>query len=240
MFGAILTSLFLPSVPGTQDLSPLIDPQIAQYYSRALASASEGENQKAIGMLKLLLIPEGTTVSIDLSGVPYGDRQRVRFAIAQGFELWRSALPDDFPFRLVSDDPEANVQIRMSPTSMGPSGKCMGEIRATRKVQWNRYVHYVEFSATIDIAYQSNPQKALATDELIHVVGHELGHALGLGDSDFGNRIMGPVALGRPFARVHEEEITAVRTFRQQIREQLERIEKTTRLTSKPPLSVTP
>ncbi len=240
MFGAILTSLFLFPVNQPPNLPPSIDPQIAQYYSRALASAAEGENQKAMGMLKLLLIPEDTSVSLDLSRIPSGDRPRVRQALIQGFELWRSALPNDFPFRLTPDDPEAPVQIRVIPASIGPSGNCMGEIRATRKVQWNRFVHYVEFTATIDVAYQSSEQRSLSSEEFVHVVGHELGHALGLGDSNLSNRIMGPVVLGNPFARIHEEELNAVRAFRQILREQLERIQKTLKNPSPPSLLVTP
>ncbi len=239
MFGATLTTLSLALTALSTDLPPSIDPQIAQYYSRALASALEGETQKATGMLKLLLIPEDTSAFLDLSRVPPGDRQRVRDALTRGFELWHTALGGDFPFHLTPNDPEAPVQIRVLSESIGHSGNCMGEIRATRKVQWNQFVHYIEFTATIDIAYQSDRQRALSSEELIHVLAHELGHALGLGDSDLSNRIMGPVMLGNPFARIHEEEIHAVRAFRQQIREQLERIQKASRRPS-PPVTPSP
>ncbi|MCH8274184.1 MAG: matrixin family metalloprotease [Armatimonadetes bacterium] len=208
----------------------LVDRPLADYYARALAAESEGEPHKALAMLNLLLIPEETYVAVDYSALPENERARFRRGVALAFEMWGEALGDDFPFRLVAEDPDAQVQLRFLDDIKNGSADCKGEIRSKRRIQWNHEVHYSEFTAEIDVSKFGRGGKFLGEGDVTHIVAHELGHALGLGDASARDRIMGAVAIGNPYGKLHASEVEAVKAFRQLIRAQINRISSDIRL----------
>jgi hypothetical protein len=94
----------------------------------------------------------------------------------------------------------------------------MGEMLLTRRVSWSKRSHKGEIDGYIKISKYSRPGRVLTADEITHIVAHELGHAFGLNDCENVREIMGPVLIGRPFARLTEQEVRRVKQTREAVR----------------------
>lgn len=224
MFVAGISSLLFFTGPTSETMPRLVDGPLLDYYSRAV-NAARSEPQKALAMLELLLVPENTEVVADYSGIPQSERAAFQRGVERGFSMWKQALGNDFPFRLVaqaSSDKAAPLKFVDVMPDSAPDHK--GEIRTTRKIQWNRSVHYGEFIATISITKFGIGKSLMAERDVAHVTAHELGHGLGLADAEDLQHIMGPVELGNAYARLSDDEAEAVRAFRKTIRGQIARI----------------
>lgn len=225
MLVAGLSTLVIFSGASTEAMPRLIDSPLLDYYSRAVSAGSQ-EPQKALAMLELLLVPEETQVVVDYSTLPTYARASFKRGVERGFDMWRMALGDEFPFRLVNRATQANaVALRFVSTMPDSAPDHKGEIKTTRKIQWNKTVHYGEFIASISIAKFGIGQSFMTERDVAHVTAHELGHGLGLGDIDDLEHIMGPVALGNAYAHLNPDEVDAVKSFRRVVRSQISRIE---------------
>lgn len=218
---AVLALLF----PGAAASVPeAVDPQIREYYEDALASA-RSEPHKALAMLELLLIPPKTSIVVDWTGLPTGVKRQFEAGIERGLRAWEQALGAECPFVLGgSTDGTATIRIRFVDALALPDPHTKGELRITRRITWGRSVHYTELNGTIRVMKWAQDGQYFTEDEITHVIAHELGHALGLGDSDRWDRVMGPIVIGQPYARISPEELIAVQQFRALLREEYARI----------------
>lgn len=195
------------------------DPSFESYFTQAL-SFSTPEPHRAMAMLELLLVPIGTEVSVDLSGAPEAMKGRFAQGIQRGFGLWEDALGDDFPFKLrLNAGGDPSVELRLV-DRIDDDYHQMGELYVTRRVSWSKRSHHGELTGTLKISRFSRPGRHLTSDEVTHIVAHELGHAFGLGDCESVREIMGPVLIGRPFARLTADEVSRVKIIRESIREE--------------------
>ncbi|GIV02106.1 MAG: hypothetical protein KatS3mg015_0936 [Fimbriimonadales bacterium] len=204
---------------GALQLPAALDPHITEYYSKAVAAA-EAEPHKALAMLELLLVPEGTPITIDFTGVPANLRPTFQAGIERGVGLWQAALGADMPFALNGEPSDTGqVVIRFVDTIPTSDPHTKGQLRMTRRIQWGRSVHYVELDGEIRISKWASQGRYFSADEITHIVAHELGHAFGLGDAPNRDRIMGPVFIGSPYARLNPVEVETVMSFRTSLRQ---------------------
>lgn len=195
------------------------DPSFETYFTQAL-SYSAAEPHRAMAMFELLLVPERTQISVDLSDLPEEVRGRFKLGFERAFSLWDRALGDDFPFDLrFGERRGATLEARVVDRIDGDYHQ-MGELFVTRRVSWSKRSHRAELTGTMKISRFSRPGRLLTVDEVTHIVAHELGHAFGLGDAEGVHEIMGPVLIGRPFARLTADEVRRVRAIRESIREE--------------------
>ena len=225
MLIAGLSTLVIFSGVSGEVMPHLIDLPLVDYYARAISSGNQ-EPQKALAMLELLLVPDGTQVVADYSNLPAYARPSFKRGVERGFDMWRMALGDEFPFRLVDRATQPNpVGLRFVSIMPDSAPDHKGEIKTTRKIQWNKSLHYSQFVASISIAKFSVGQNLMTERDITHITAHELGHGLGLGDVDNLEHIMGPVALGNAYAHINPDEVDAVMSFRRLVHSQISRIE---------------
>lgn len=218
------TLLLFGSISYSETSLPrLIDKPLAEYYQQALSAHYSGEPHKALAMLELLLIPPGTEVHADYSPLPAEVRNEFKKGVERGFEMWREVLGNDFPFRL-TNNPKAKVKIQFLEKVSPEQDNCKGEIRSKRRIQWNKEVHYVEFTADVLVAKYSTKNHWMASGEVAQIIAHELGHAMGLGHPKGIGMVMGPVILGDPITQVQPLEAESVIAFRRIVRGTVDRI----------------
>jgi hypothetical protein len=193
------------------------DPNFESYFSQALTYTTP-EPHRAMAMLELLLVPMGSEVYVNLENLPDGIRQRFAGGIQRGFGLWEDALAEDFPFRLRFDrGGRPKFEIRVV-DKIDDDYHQMGEMFVTRRVTWSKRSHHGEIDGTMKISRYSRPGRHLTPGEVTHIVAHELGHTFGLDDVESVREIMGPVLIGRPYARLTREEVRRVKHIRDMIR----------------------
>lgn len=222
MFVVALATVGALSHVYAEPIPPGVDIPLADYYSKAV-SAATNEPRKALAMLELLLLPSKTGVFPDYSSLPVNERQSFKNGVEQAFYMWQRHLQADFPLEL-TNDPNAKVVIRFVDAIPGKSKDTKGEIKSTRRIWWSKSSHQTEFIATIHVAKYGVGRGMLSERDVIHIVAHEIGHALGLADSNLVERIMGPVVIGQAFAQVVDSEAETVRKFRASVRSTLERV----------------
>lgn len=218
MVGTVaILALFAPGA--SVSVPEAVDAQIRNYYEDAL-SAARVEPHKALAMLELLLLPAQTPISVDWAGVPLGIRRQFEEGIRRGVVAWEQALGAECPFVVGGpDNGESAIRIRFVDALASADPHTKGELRITRRITWGRNVHFTELDGQIRVMKWAREGQYFTEDEITHIIAHELGHALGLGDTDRWDRVMGPVVIGRPYARVSPEELTAVQQFRTIVRE---------------------
>lgn len=195
------------------------DPHFESYYQQALTYTTP-EPHRAMAMLELLLVPLNTEVYVDLGGVPESLRGRFAAGIDRGFKLWQDALGEDFPFRLTYEVRSKPAMVIRIVDKIDDEYHQMGEMLITRRVSWSKRSHRGEIEGHMKISRFSRPGRALAVDEVTHIVAHELGHAFGLNDVENVREIMGPVLIGKPFARLTENEVRRVLQTRETLRDE--------------------
>lgn len=211
---AVATAAILLSGP---KLPSGCDPNFDAYFAQALTHTAK-EPRRALAMFELLLIPEGTEARLTLDNLPAEERAVFAEGIEKGFALWTDALGDEFPLKLSKEGRRSSFEVKVV-DSIDQRFHQMGELMVTRRAHWARRTHIAELSATLRISRYSNPGRLLTVGEVTHIVAHEIGHALGLADTHSLRRIMGPVHIGRPFARLTEDEIARVKQIRETLRE---------------------
>jgi hypothetical protein len=204
---------------GAIQLPAALDPHIMDYYAKAVA-AVEAEPHKTLAMLELLLVPDATPIQVDFTGVPANVRPAFKAGIERGVALWQAALGSDMPFALKGPPSETGaVVIRFVDVIPTADPHTKGQLRMTRRIQWGRSVHYVELDGEIRISKWASEGRYFSADEIAHIVAHELGHTFGLDDVPERDRIMGPVLIGNPYARLNPLEVEAVQKFRSALRQ---------------------
>jgi hypothetical protein len=217
----VLGAVFVSA--GADAAVPLVDAPLTQYFSRAANYANTGEVQRALAMFEVLLIPRPTEIVVDYSGLPRDQVGEFRSAIGDGVDMWADVLGNDMPFRLVNRATSKYQMTIRFVDKIGTTGH-QGEIESTRKIRWGTNARAIEYRAAVRIVPTAMGRRYLTRQEMAHVIGHELGHSLGLADYDSEDRIMGPLFLGSPFARISGPEAEAVRSFRRLIRGQVARV----------------
>lgn len=223
MVTVLVSALALTTGPSDSGFPNLVDRELVDYFERAVDAGKSGQRNKALAMLQLLLLPEETTIEVDYTGVPSSSQTAFERGVGRGLGLWQEAMQQDMPLRIVRPGRKADILVKFVDKVAEGDARCKGEIRAKRWIQWNDQVHYQQFTAVVSVCKHAD-SRLMSESEITHIVAHELGHALGLGDMASTGYIMGPVELGNPFARLNTVEVDAVKQFRSKVRDEMSRI----------------
>jgi hypothetical protein len=188
--------------------------------SVALNASEQGETMKAMATLKSLLLDEGVTVGIDRSTLPGG--AQFERGVHRGIRIWTDSLQDS-PFRF-TDEEEGTPGIVVKFVDRIPyHTEVQGLVEVKRDLHWSRRSVGYRITGTIFVRHHTDG-RWLTEEEVACVVGHELGHVLGLDDNKTTRGIMGMFVPGKPRLKPLPEEIAAVNEYRGNIRASMARI----------------
>jgi predicted Zn-dependent protease len=215
---AISAFALLAGAPSVR-LPEFADAPFLDYFAKAV-QAERREPQKALAMLEVLVISTPLDVIADYSGVPENLRDEYADAVADAFGMWERSLGSDFPLRLVRKSNSA-IRLTFASSIRGGEPNQKGEFYVTRRIQWGDAFHSGEIDGHFTIVKLATKDRYMTGKEIKHIVAHEVGHSLGLADSESLERIMGPVMLGNPFARVTSDEVRQVKEIRAAIKKEI-------------------
>lgn len=187
---------------------------VRETLGHGVALLSEGDFEFAMGHFRGVQPRKPSHVFINVSGAPPMFRGRCYRATLEAMSQWNEATGDLVQF--VETDREAlaetviqfeyDVADREAGQVRYVCGKCMPMAPHDGK--------RIERSAVIRVAvYGDGEQRPPhSTASLVHIVGHELGHTLGLGESPDKSDLMGPDEHGgSPSTRATAEDLRRLR-----------------------------
>jgi len=208
-----------PAPAGRSVTAAPILPEVHRHMEQAHNCLQKGSHQLAAAHAGVILVADDIKVFVRFENVPESQRRDCERALAQAFDTWEEALDDTFSFVEVDTAEEANVTIRFRPDVR------MGREPVAGFVNWKRTIKS-EGDKVVSTGYTADMQlrtsnidwRPMSVSAMHHEACHELGHVLGLDDSDRVGDLMGPLDVRRPVNHPSVREVTAVRSLRNEAR----------------------
>lgn len=188
------------------------------HLSKVTRYAEAGKTAMALGGLYALSLKEGVLIT-ELESTLSEDR---RTAISRSISNWNNWLGRPL-FGVSSSEPSAKLTIRVVdkfPT--GGKAEVMGKISIDRKFGTVKGEPYFAVDATIWILNRYEGTR-LNDAEFEEILSHEIGHLVGLRDHEATDGLMGKFVYGRPRTKISQDELSAVRTYRNTLQETIEK-----------------
>jgi hypothetical protein len=190
-------------------------PEVQKHLDDARECSANGTPDVAAAHASLVLVDDEVTYSIQFTGVGNGQRSRCLKAMEGAFDAWAKSLDDTISFREVATKEKADVIFHFKPTVM------MGKEPVAGFANWKRTlmadgprVKVVEFRSDLQIRTSDLNGDSMPLTCVRHEIAHELGHVLGLEDSDTTGDLMGPLDMDHPVGGPQTYESDAVRKIR--------------------------
>lgn len=205
--GLLALAALAPAGRATRE-APVL-PEIRQHLAEGEACLST-DPAMARAHARAVLGGEDVTVAVDLDTVPRERRTACRNAVDEALDAWETAVGDGFRLRRAEEGRHCAITIRFLPDVRENGEPVAGY------VNWKRTVDGREGRVTGDVQVRTErtdgsemPMRAMR-----HSVLHEMGHLLGLDDSDGEGEAMSPLDTAHPVSAPSDAEVAAVRRLR--------------------------
>lgn len=183
-----------------------ISPKFSADLDRAEAALAAGDAAQAEALAGLVRMP---VIRCEL---PAGATWEQKEAARRGFAMWTGALDGAVEFQL-AEPAQGDVRLVFSPQVWHAGQDVAGKAVWSRTAQkWAMGSWSSLLSATLHIRteIQGRPR---SVNEMAATVAHELGHLMGLADSDNMDHLMGPALEGQAASGPSPEEAEALKSL---------------------------
>ncbi len=206
---ARLLSVCIALLGSTWSRPATVLPEMSRHLAFADRCLRSGDLEGVLASTELILLPR-LRVYVD----PATSTCAAGTGLSEAIALWSQATDEEVTFTRVSDPSSADVVVRFQ-TSLGRNTTDFGGfttwkrsvLRDGRKAAWSLHADV----ALRTVQPNGTPMTAA---QVRHAALHELGHVLGLADSNHGGEVMGPLDLSRPVARPAQAEVDELRRLR--------------------------
>jgi len=204
------------STPSGESTAPVLT-EIHDHLRKAQICIDEGTFALAAAHADAVLVKDDFTYAVKWEGVAEGLKPRAKEALSQGLENWRTGLKNSVSFTEITDAAKADVVIRFKPDVRMDGEPVAGY------ANWRRVIDQApngtvttRVTADLQIRLLTPAKRTMSKEAVRHEIMHEMGHVLGLEDTDDIGNIMGPLDVDHPAAGPKAHEIQAVWDIRTQ------------------------
>lgn len=216
---SLLYALSGLGLAASTDPSYLVSEQAQSCLKRAQLDAQSGQPRAALARLESILLTKPLSVGVAYETIPSGGKGFVD-GVKQAVAEWAKHLPEP-TFTFVDSD-RSDITVRFVESVPGKED-LQGFIEARYEYNWTESSHSCRISASLYVSSKCE-RRLLTKSEVAQIVTHELGHLLGLSDSNEERRLMGPFNPAEPCLSPTTEELSAVRQFRGKVLAEMDRI----------------
>ncbi len=220
----LLTSLALAcatlSLGGSTGRTAALLPEVMHQMNDAHKASDAGTLDFAIAHADLILLPETVSVSTKFESIPDAQRKTCVRALDASLAAWESALGKTIHFRKEEDPSKADISIRFR------SDVRMGREAVAGFTNWKRTIK-TEGAKVVETAFKADVQirardlsfAPMSYEAMRQETEHELGHILGLEDSEHQGDLMGALDISHPVNGPRDYEVDAVRSLRDEAKQ---------------------
>jgi hypothetical protein len=206
-----LLSTIAPLVPagGVSTAKPPVLPEVKQHLVDGWACLNDNPGM-AKGHALAVLVSSDLAVEVQLDKVPEERRSACRAAIDGALESWEKSLGGGVHLHRLEEGGHSGIVVRFQ-----PDVRQRGEAVAGY-VNWKRTAAEGEGSVTGDIQIRTVNLNgtAMSGKAMRNIVVHEVGHLLGLDDTDRMGEAMSPLDPNHPVSGPSDAESNTVRSLR--------------------------
>jgi hypothetical protein len=210
MRGQILTALAAMALSAIGHASEpgLLLREVRQHLELAKHYATQGKADGAMAHAAVVIPGRLLRVRVDVSNIRQADQGLYRNALSGAFSMWESALGE----RLfeVCETGTFDIMIHFKSDVNDKGIEVCGHTEWTRGVINSDSAPTVVFMANVQVRRIKPNGQALNFEQLRACAAHELGHVLGLDDSDDCSDIMGRMNFGRPSMAIRSGEVAGL------------------------------
>ncbi|MBM3471955.1 MAG: redoxin domain-containing protein [Armatimonadetes bacterium] len=168
-----------------------LTPTFRTTLSHGLQLMANGDFAFADGHFVGIKPPKPARVYVNVSCAPQPLRRRCDQAALEAMSVWGKASPDLVEFVPTDDEDLADIVLQFEPSVAVLQDRGAKFVCGVTSVQMPHDGQGVDRSALVRVSVSQAGAGTHSTAEMVHVVGHELGHFLGLGESPNKADIMG-------------------------------------------------
>ena len=205
----VLLAALAPARVGVATYAAPVLPEVQRHLDDGWACVRH-DPAKARAHAMAVLGEEDVAVTVDLSGVRPSRRTACRAAVDSALEAWTTALDDTVRLYRADDRRQSGIVVRFQNDVRERGAPVAGY------VNWKRTADAAGggVTGTVQVRDEDLDGSPMPARAMGHIVLHEMGHLLGLDDSDREGDAMGPLNVSRPVSAPTRAEAEAVQDLR--------------------------
>lgn len=190
-------------------------PEVTKHMEQARENLQSGYLDVAAAHVEVVLVGDEVTYNLKCEGLNESRQALCEQAFLYAANTWETALGGSVHFRRVDDPATAQVSVRFMPNVTMKGEAVAGYVNWKRTIRMDHsHVAEASFKADLQLRACTLNGGRMPIAAMKHEAMHELGHVLGLDDSDREGDIMGPLDVDHPCAKPLPREVEAVRELR--------------------------
>jgi hypothetical protein len=217
---SVLLGACSPLIAGARARTPILS-EFNTILTIAHESVLRGDYRQARALTGLVLMDRLIRVQMSTDAATLPRRAECVRALRDGIARWEQALGGAVRFAFISDPNRAEIRVRFSESLAQIDANAAGHCDYVREIVNGQ----PRTTAKLSVLTRTPSGEPMSHELMRHTVMHEVGHVLGLEDSQEVGAVMGPLDLANPVSEISPIEIEELLWARSEARQLAQRVD---------------